>query len=205
MNLNIMKKIILIVMASLIITSCNSQTDLETLKTQQDISEVIKEIKNMEKTTDADYGLATYDTEDLQNFKFGDISLSKYSMPDGYSYSVNSLSIHVDEFGSNKFLGVTINIVKKDEAEKMLLYLTEKYGTPNNRETAGNGKALFWNVSKSKKWIFFTTQKDYTRKNSTYTSTKIMIIEEGIRVGNSKDNKTFTILDSFNLSFPKTE
>lgn len=198
-----MKNLLLLFMISTMITSCNSQTDLETLKYDRDISLLLKDVKSTEKIKDAYNSLLSYETEDLQNFKFGDVSFTKYSIPDGYAYGSNSLDIHVDSYDSNNFLGITLNITNKEEAQKLLNYLKKKYGNPENRDTDGNGLAFLWQCDQSKQWIFFFQKKENTRKNNIYLSTRVVVLKQGTRVENSNDPKVFTVLDLFNYMNPK--
>ena len=185
--------------------SCNSQTDLEVIKSDNNISTLVKNIPTSEKRLDELYGLMSYQTEDLQNFKFGEINFSKFKIPNGYAYGTNDLYLHVDNYTSNLFLGFTLNIVKEDESKKLLDYLKKAYGKPEVRETGGNGTSLFWNVTKSKQWIFLTQTKERTRKHDVYLSTKVIVVKQGTRIENSKDTKIFTILDNFSMSYPKTK
>ena len=200
-----MNKIFLLLVMILTITSGNSQTDLEKLKIDSDISDLVKGIPTSEKRLDELYGLISYQTEELQNYKFGDISLSKFKIPNAYAYGTNDLYVHVDNYTSNLFLGFTLNIVKEDESKKLLVYLKKVYGNPEIRETGGNGISLFWNATKSKQWIFLTQNKERTRKQDVYLSTKVIVVKQGTRIENSKDSKIFTILDNFNMSYPKTK
>ena len=190
-------------MLSLMTTSCNSQTDLDELKFDSNVLGIVKDIKDIEKTRETDYGLLSYETEELQNFKFGDVSFSKYCVPDGYAYGSNSLDIHVDSYDSNNFLGITLNITNKEEVQKLLNYLKKKYGNPENRDTGGNGFAFLWQSDQSKQWIFFFQKEENTRKNNIYLSTRVVVLKQGTRVENAADSKVFTILESFNLSYPK--
>ncbi len=185
------------------ITSCNSQTDLETLKYDDDISNIVLNLKKSEKRLDDNNGLKSYQTENLKIFKFGDIALSNYSIPNGYSYGTNNLYINVDNYDSNKYLGITLNISKEEDGKKILSYLKKNYDNPENRDTGGNGISLFWNDIKHNQWIFVFQNKENTRKSNIYLATRITIIKQGIRIENSSDPKVFTILDNFNMSYPK--
>lgn len=189
----------------LTITSCNSQTDLEKLKIDSDISDLIKSIPTSEKRLDEQYGLMSYRIEELQNFKLGENTFSKFKIPNGYAYGTSDLYLHVDNYNTNKLLGFTLNIVKEEEAKKTLNYLKKKYGNPEVRDTGGNGISLFWNIKESKQWIFLTQNKERTRKHDIYVSTKVLFVKEGTRIENSKDSKIFTILDNFSMAYPKTK
>jgi hypothetical protein len=200
-----MKKTMLLGLISLVITSCNSQTDLDELKFETNVLEIMKDIKDVEKTRETDYGLLSYETEELQNFKFGDVSLSKYAVPDAYDYGSNRLDIHVDQYDSNKYLGATLEIANADEAKKILMYLEQKYGKPEKRYQAGDtkGKAYLWEIKSLKKVILVTQVTEQTRKHNTYLSTRVVIAKEGVRLGNTDDVKFSTIIEQINYLHPK--
>jgi hypothetical protein len=190
-------------MATILIPSCNSQTDLENLVNDEDISKIIKDFKQIEEVTEPNYGLLSYETKDIQNFKFGNITFSNYSVKDGYDYGSNSINICVENYESKKYLGSILNIVKEDEAKKLLAYLEKKHGNSEKRETGGNGIALFWEVKQSNQWIFLLQDTEHTREHIPYLSTKVIFVKQGVRIENSKDSNVFSILDNFNLAYPK--
>lgn len=198
-----MKKILLLLTISTTITSCNSQIDLETLKFDEQIPESIKKIKGIVKDTDAIYGLKSYRTDELQNYKFRNVSFSKYSFPNGYDDAYSEIYVHVNDFDQNKYLGFSISITKEQEGTALLNSLKNKFGKPEERDTEGNGIALFWEVENPKQWIFLKQYKKNTRNDKTYLNTDITIIKQGVRVENTTNTKLFTILESFTLSNPK--
>ncbi len=198
-----MKNLLFLIIIITVISSCTSQTDLETLKFDKEIPEIIKTINDLEKDTDAIYGLKSFSTDELQNFRFGDSFFSKDSVPNGYAYSKNYIYIHVDNFNENKYLGFSLNLVNENETIALLKYIKKKFGNPEERDTGGNGIALFWQVEKPKQWIFLKQYKESNREDKTYLNTTITIVKQGIRVENTTDPKLFTILESFTLSNPK--
>jgi hypothetical protein len=200
-----MNKLILLFTAILMITSCSSQTDIDTLKFGDNVLTIIKDIEDIEKTRETDYGLLSYETQELQNFKFGNVSISKFKIPDSYDYGSNKLSIHIDQYDSNKYLGTTLEITNIEESKKILMYLEQKYGKPEKRYQAGdnNGKAYLWNIESLKKTILVTQVIEYTRKDNTYLSTRIVIVKEGIRLENTDDVKFPTITDQIKYLHPK--
>lgn len=187
------------------ITACNSQTDLDELKFDVNVLGIVKDIKDVEKTRETDYGLLSYETVELQNFKFGDVAFSKYSVPDGYDYGNNRLDIHVDQYDSNKYLGATLEITNTDEAKELLIYLGKKYGKPDMRYQAGDdkGKAYLWEIKSLKKVILVTQVTEQTRKHNAYLSTHVVIVKEGVRLENTDDVKFATIIEQINYLHPK--
>lgn len=192
-------------MTSVIVSSCTSQTDLESLVNDQDIPVLLKNTIEVHEIADPDYGLLCYDTKEAQNFKFGSVAFSKFSLKDGFDYSSNSVKICVDNHQSKRYLGTIINLVKEDEGKELATYLNNKYGNPEQRDTGENGIALFWNVDEKNQWIFLIQNTEYTRKKDSYLSTKVIVIKQGVRVENSNDSDVFSILDNFNLAYPKVE
>ena len=89
-----MKQLFLLFISSLIFTSCNSQTNLETLKFDKSIPEDIKKIKDVEKDDNGTYGLKSYRTTQLDYFKFGEVFFSKYIVPNGYDDAYSNIYIY---------------------------------------------------------------------------------------------------------------
>lgn len=194
-----MKNLILL-FSFLAIVSCNGQTDLETLKFDEKLSE---NITKGEKETEANYALLSYKQAEIQNYKLGTASFSAYSVPKGYEYSNNNLSIFVNSYQDNKYLGFILNLAKEDEGKKVIDYLTKTYGNPEKRSTDKTGLAYFWDAAAKNKWIFLTQTQELTEDNTKYTNTKLVVVKKGTRVENVSDASVFSILDSFTLAYPK--
>ncbi|KAF2332802.1 hypothetical protein [Flavobacterium nitrogenifigens] len=199
-----MKKLLLLIICSINV-SCNSQTDLDAIKFDDNVINIIKDIKDVEKTRETNFGLLSYETNELQNFKFGNTSISKYKVPESYEYGNNRLDIHVDQYNSNKYIGITLEITNLEESNKILEYLEQKYGKPEKRYQAGdnNGKAYLWDIKPLKKVILVTQVTEYTRKDKSYLSTRIVVAKKGIRLENSDDSKFPTITDQIQYLHPK--
>lgn len=195
-----MKKIFFLLILCLLIISCNTtSTDLESLKFDKPIPEEIKGIKDIQEDDNGAYGLLSYRTNELQNFKFGDVSFSKYSVPNGYDDAYNLIYVHVDNFNQNKYLGFTISITNDKESNTLLNYLKKKFGKADERVNGlENGIALVWEVKDSNEWILFSQNTENTRHHKKYLNTELTIVKQGTRVLNSKNIKWLTILESFN-------
>jgi hypothetical protein len=198
-----MKKITLLFMTSLIIMSCNSQSvDLELLKFDQQIPVSILNIKKIKEDTDVTYGLSSYRTDELQNFKFGDVTFSKYSVPNGYDDGYSEIYVHVDNYKENKYLGFSINIANEKEGIALLNYFKKKYGTPEERYTGlVNGKALVWKVKEQ--WVLLLQNTENTRDDKKYLTTEVTIVKQGLRAYNSENMEVLTVLGSFSAAHPK--
>ncbi|MDH5032179.1 MULTISPECIES: hypothetical protein [Chryseobacterium] len=194
-----MKNLILL-FSFLAIVSCNGQTDLESLKFDEKVSD---NITKGEKETEANYGLLSYKQADVKNYKLGTVSFSEYTVPKGYDYSNNNLALFVNSYQNNQYLGFILNLAKEDEGKKLIDYLTKIYGNPEKRSTDKTGAAYFWDASAKNKWIFLTQTQELTQDNTKYTNTKLIVVKKGTRVENSSDAGTFSILDSFTLAYPK--
>ncbi|MGR3856479.1 hypothetical protein [Chryseobacterium indologenes] len=194
-----MKNLILL-FSFLAIVSCNGQTDLESLKFDEKVSD---NITKGEKETEANYGLLSYKQADVKNYKLGTVSFSEYTVPKGYDYSNNNLALFVNSYQDSQYLGFILNLAKEDEGKKLIDYLTKTYGNPEKRSTDKTGAAYFWDVPAKNKWIFLTQDQELALDNTKYTNTKLIVVKKGTRVENSSDPGTFSILDSFTLAYPK--
>lgn len=193
-----MKKLHILVLLCTTFISCNSQTDLQALKFDAPIPEQIKKIKEIEKDENGSYLLPSYRTNALDNFKFGDVSFSKYTVPNGYDDAYNEIYVHVDNFNQNKYLGFTISITNDNESKALLNYLKKKLGKGEERGTGlKNGIALVWEVKESNQWVLLVQNSANTRDSKKYLETELTIVKQGTRVQNSKDLKWLTILESF--------
>ncbi len=137
-------KLVNILFACMLTTSCSQNIDLESLRNDGNISEIVKENKNLVRDRDVTYGLLSYRTIDLKNFNFGSVYFSKYKFPNSYDADYNDLSIHIDDYKNNNFLGFTIEIVNQEESKKLLEYLTNKYGKPESHYAGNHDKAFVW-------------------------------------------------------------
>lgn len=201
-----MKKSILLLTVVLILTSCNSQTNLEVLKYDEPFLEIIKNTKELGKDQDVIYGLKSYRTDNLKDFKFGDVSFSKYVMPNAYNADYNDLYIHVDNYENNNFIGFTAELVNKEEGEKLFLYLKQKYGNPEFRQPRegykyqkGEGNYI-WDNNNLDYWILLSQTPRLKKDGSKFIYSRCVIIKKGTRVENSSDKKVFTVLESFKMS-----
>lgn len=192
-----MKHLILLI-GLLFITSCNGQTDLEQIKIDEKIS---FDTSKLEKDSDPTYGLKGYSTADLSHFKIANIPLNTYKLPDGYEVDYSDLYVFVDNYENNKFLGYMINSVKEDEQKKLIEFLTKKYGKPQFSSKKEVSKSMIWVDNTEKKWILLSQNTiGLTRKHIPFKELQLIVVKQGTRVENSKDEKVFTIIDSYKLS-----
>ena len=198
-----MKKTIYILILLTTMVSCNSQIDLEKLNYDENVLVKLKDSKEIQKDQDAIYGLLSYKTDELEGFKFGEVSFSKYSMENGYDADYNDLQLYVDDYKTNKFLGFTIELVNQEECKKLTDYLKKKYGNPELHESSYSPEAYVWNNENLNQLILINHENRETRDGKKFLFLRCTIIKKGVRVENSSDSNVFTILDSFNLAHPK--
>lgn len=194
-----MKNLILL-FSFLAIVSCNGQTDLESLKFDEKVSD---NMMKGEKETEVNYGLLSYKQTNVKNYKFGTVTFSDYTVPKGYDYSNNNLALFVNSYQNNQFLGFILNTAKENEEKKLIDYLTKTYGNPEKRSTNKTGIAYFWDASDKNKWLFLIQTQELTKDNAKYTNTQLIVVKKGTRVENASNPNTFSILDSFTLVYPK--
>ncbi|TWP29896.1 hypothetical protein ETU09_02630 [Apibacter muscae] len=199
-----MKKLLSLLFCIFLMVSCQSQIDLEGLTPGEDISTLAKNLKETREDREPNYGLLGYRTENLDQYKFGEVSFSKYELPDGNVADYSDSYLFVDNFKKNRYLGFRLLLVNEKEGNQLLDYLRKQYGEPEVHEGSGKDKAYVWYVKDQ--WILFNQK--YGRKNQkgeNFTSTYCMFVKQGTRVENSTDPKVFTILESFNMAYPKKE
>lgn len=199
-----MKKVLILLFICTTFISCNSQTDLETLKFDKPIPEDIKKIKDVEKDDNGTYGLKSYRTASLNHFKFGDVSFSKYAVPNGYDDAYSDIYVHVDNFEQNNYLGFSISLANDQEGTALLNYLKKKLGKAEERTTGlKNGIALVWELKESKQWVLLVQNTANTRDHKKYLTTEVTVVKQGIRVLNSQNPEWLTVLGSFNAAHSK--
>ncbi|KAF2332804.1 hypothetical protein [Flavobacterium nitrogenifigens] len=200
-----MKIIILLFTISLMVTSCDSQTDLETLEFDKSIPENIKKIKEIEKDDNGAYGLKSYRSTQLDYFRFGEVFFSKYAVPNGYDDAYSDIYIHVDNFEKNNYLGFTVYVTNDKEGEDLLNYLKKRFGKPEERTTGlENGSALVWELKESKQWVLLEQNTENTRDHKKYLNTEFTIVKQGTRMLNSNNPEWLTVLENFKArSTPK--
>ncbi|TWP29898.1 hypothetical protein ETU09_02640 [Apibacter muscae] len=199
-----MKKILTLLLSSLLFISCQSQIDLEELTPGEDISTLAKNLKETREDREPNYALLGYRTDNLDQYKFGEVSFSKYELPNGYPANYSVSYLFVDNFKKNRYLGFRLTLVNEKEGNQLLDYLRKQYGEPEVHEASNNGQAYVWYVKDQ--WILFSQDHiSIDKKGNRFLTTDVIVIKQGTRVENSTDPKVFTILESFNMAYPKKE
>lgn len=219
-----MKQLILLIIISLVMTSCNSQTDLETLKIDTNVSSTLANTK-FEKEKNIDFGLVTYVTEDIENFKYGNVNFSNHTIKDNSKNSLikysSTLSIYVDDFKSNKLSGIKIEIENEIEGKNLLKYVKSTLGKPllenvyNKDNQVQSG--FLWDDKKNNQVVYISQQTEYYNDpEERFVSTDITILKKGLKMIPSLENKpenikklleenpnAFDVLEVFKSYFPK--
>ncbi|KFF13192.1 hypothetical protein [Flavobacterium hydatis] len=191
-----MKQLILLVTISLLITSCNSQTDLETMKYNQDITEYIDD--SFSEDNNIITGQKAYISEDVQKFKYGSTKFNNYTHTDDLIKDSNSLSFFVDSYDKNKYLGFQLDIWEIEKSNELLNYLMQKYGKPLKKyEYKGKGdyldKKYLWESVSTDEIVFVNIHNENRINSSTkqkYISSQseFIIIKRGLILKPSEEN-----------------
>ncbi|TWP31045.1 hypothetical protein ETU08_03290 [Apibacter muscae] len=199
-----MKKLLSFLFCIFLMVSCQSQIDLEGLTPGEDISTLAKNLKETREDREPNYGLLGYRTENLDQYKFGEVSFSKYELPEGHLLDYSRSYLFVDNFKKNRYLGFRLTLVNEKEGNQLLDYLRKQYGEPEVHEASNNGQAYVWYVKDQ--WILFSQDHiSIDKKGNPFLTTNLIVVKQGTRVVNSTDPKVFTILESFNMAYPKKE
>lgn len=219
-----MKKLLLQLTICSLIVSCNSKTYIETLKFNSDISSVIKDTTQFKKDKNIDYGLVAYETEDIENFKYGNVDFSNITIKDNSKNSLikytSNLSFYVDNFKSNKLSGIVIKIENESEGKKILTFIKTKLGKPllesvYNKDDHVQSSYL-WNNINNNTIIYIKQQTEYYNDpEEKFTSTELNILDKKLKMiptaGNKPENikklleenpNAFDVLEVFKNYFP---
>lgn len=191
-----MKQLILLFIISLLIASCNSQTDLETIKYNQDITEYIDD--SFSKDNNIITSQKAYISEDVEKFKYGSIKFDNYTHTDDLIKDSNSISFFVDSYDKNKYLGFQLDLWEMEKSNELLGYLMRKYGKPLKKyEYKGKGdyldKKYLWESVFTDEIVFVDIHNENRINSSTkekYVSSQseFIIIKRGLILKPSEEN-----------------
>lgn len=199
-----MKNLLLLFMISTMVTSCNSQTDLETLKFDTDVSSIIKvnDTTKFKKDKTVRYGLVAYTTDDIDNFRYANVDFSKLSIKDDAKNSLitytSDLSIYVDNFKSNKLSGIIIKIENENEGKSLLNYMKTKLGKPlmKNIDNKDNylESSYLWDDKKGNQLVYVTQDTKYfSGEKNKFISTEVTILKRGMKLTPDEGNNPESI------------
>jgi len=221
-----MKQLTLLITISLMIASCNSRTDLETLK----LGNKISPLDNFEK----DYSIyvpleGIYNVKDISKFQYANIEFTFDSIKfknEGIAYK-NSLNIIVDSYDSNKYLGFELELIDEKTSNKFLDVLMKKYGKPLKeykylKKEDKDIDYLWQNKSTNEIILFKKHNEDFHtsldgKDNALLSETRIIIVKDGLSakpdLNNSRNTpekinavlaanpKAFELIEIFKSSF----
>lgn len=206
-----MKQLTLLIAISLMISSCNSRTDLETLKFGNKISLP----NNLEK----DYSIyvpleGIYNAKDISKFQYANIEFISDSIKfknEGVTYK-NSLNIIVDSYDSNKYLGFELELIDEKTSDKFLDVLMKKYGKPLKEykylKKEDKDIDYLWQNKSTNEIILFKKHNENVhtslngKDNALLSETRIIIVKDGLSAKPDLNNprntpeKIKAILDS---------
>lgn len=185
------------------VTSCNSQNrnDLLAIHFNQSVSTLISAQK-LEEFQDPNYGIYTFKTDKLEGFKIGDIDLSTYKYPNGPVADFNRIQVYVDDRTSQQYLGFRYTTVKQDEIKELVNYLKKKYPKFEQRKDS-TGEVYFWDIESLNAWLFYYPSVSVDSNGKDFLNSNFLYVKKGTRVENSQDTSYNTILDNFNMMYPK--
>lgn len=151
-------KFFFLVLISMIILSCKSQrtTDLLSLKLDSDLSGLVLRDKALKKELDPNLGLTNFNTDKIDGYAIGDVTLSTYAYPNANLADHSNLSIFVGAKDKSEFLGFNYSSVNQDETRAIIDYLKKTYPTYQQSDTKGNGESFFWDIPKINAWIYLS-------------------------------------------------
>ena len=109
--------------------SCDIQNriDLESLTFKEKSIDLLKSLSTNDEPREINTTLPVKYTQDIGDFKFGDINLIKSKEKD---LTYNKVGLLFEKPNNSKIVGITINIENKEQSIEILNYLKSKNGNP---------------------------------------------------------------------------
>lgn len=188
----------------MIILSCKSHptTDLLSLKLDSDLSGIVLRDKALKKEVDPNLGLTNLNTNKIDGYAIGDITLNTYAYPNANLADYSNLSIFVSAKDKSDFLGFNYSSVNQEETRALIDYLKKNYPTYQQRDTKGNGESFFWDIPKLNAWMFTHQGISKNKDNSSFFNTNFIFAKRGTRIENSTDTNVQTIRDYYKMMYP---
>jgi uncharacterized protein YcfL len=192
-----MKKLIFLFIISLMISSCNSQTDLETLKFDTDVSLIIKDTTKFEKGNDIIFPFLSYKTSKISDYSFGKLSLTNYNIKDTAKNSLitytSDLSLFVDNYKSNRLAGFAIRIKKENEGNDLFNYIKTKLGKPlmeniYNKDNIVQNRFL-WDDKKGNQLVYITQNTNsFSDDKNSFVATELAVFKRNMTLKPDENN-----------------
>lgn len=186
-----MKNLILLFTITLMITSCNSQTDLEKIKLDTNVSSIVKDSTKFEKENDVIFPFISYETNKVNNYSFGKLSFTNYRIEDTDKNSLinyeSRISFFVDNYESNKLLGFAIRIEKEDEGNDLFIYVKNKLGKPLKQNVYNKDNhvqsSYLWDDKARNQLIYIKQNTEYfSNEKNKFISTELAVFKRGLKL-----------------------
>ncbi|WP_194138891.1 hypothetical protein [Flavobacterium hungaricum] len=186
-----MKNLILLFTITLMITSCNSQTDLEKIKLDTNVSSIVKDSTKFEKENDVIFPFISYETNKVNNYSFGKLSFTNYRIEDTDKNSLinyeSRISFFVDNYESNKLLGFAIRIEKEDEGNDLFNYVKNKLGKPLKQNVYNKDNhvqsSYLWDDKARNQLIYIKQNTEYfSNEKNKFISTELAVFKRGLKL-----------------------
>jgi hypothetical protein len=188
------KKLLLIFVFFPFFLSCQSSTDLLSLKFDNDISKLVMGNKQLKEERDSYFGLQGYLDNEPDNYAIGEIKLHSYTLPPT-DFINNNLLFYTDE--KTNYLGFRYSSVNREETEMIIAYLKKKYPKFIKVEGRGSGESFLWDVPAIGACIILYQKRLENQQSKKIFDTKFIVLKRGIRMANRKDTSTVTIYDYY--------
>ncbi|MBE8725690.1 hypothetical protein C4F50_12110 [Flavobacterium sp. KB82] len=173
------------------ITSCNSQTDLEKIKLDTNVSSIVKDSTKFEKENDVIFPFISYETNKVNNYSFGKLSFTNYRIEDTDKNSLinyeSRISFFVDNYESNKLLGFAIRIEKEDEGNDLFNYVKNKLGKPLKQNVYNKDNhvqsSYLWDDKARNQLIYIKQNTEYfSNEKNKFISTELAVFKRGLKL-----------------------
>ena len=197
-------KIFSLVLMGMTLLSCKSPTttNLLSIKLDSDISGLVLRDKALRKDVDPNLGITSFNTNKIDEYAIGDVTLSTYAYPNANLADHSNLSILVSAKDKSDFLGFNYSSVNQEETRAIIDYLKKTYPNYEQSDTKGNGESFFWDIPKLNAWIFTYQGISKDKENTNFFNTNFVFVKRGTRMENSTDTKVQTILDYYKMMYP---
>lgn len=184
-------KLSILILITLMITSCNSQTDLEKIKLDTNVSSIVKDSTKFEKENDVIFPFISYETNKVNNYSFGKLSFTNYRIEDTDKNSLinyeSRISFFVDNYESNKLLGFAIRIEKEDEGNDLFIYVKNKLGKPLKQNVYNKDNhvqsSYLWDDKARNQLIYIKQNTEYfSNEKNKFISTELAVFKRGLKL-----------------------
>ena len=182
-----MKKIVFLLLM-IIMNSCKGQTDLETFKYG---SKLNIETEELEKASSVYIPLeGIYKVRNIDEYQYGGIKFEeeKKEFPGELLVRKNELSVVVDSYNANKYLGFELDLINEKTSDAFLSILKNKYGKPLKQYMYSEGQykdqQYLWQSAKSDEIVYYVKhneEKKGSKGKEVLSETRIIILKNKLK------------------------